>query len=81
MNQTQSYMDMHSGSHMSSGPTYSHAATAGPLSHYAGYQQSGVMPPASAHYGPGPAYATYGYNGVTSPQSAGPQSGIQLPGK
>jgi enhanced filamentous growth protein 1 len=70
MNQTQSYMDMHPGSHLSSGPSYTHAAPTAPLGHYPQYGQPPAMPPASSHYGPPPAYGTYGYpNGVTSPQS------------
>ncbi|KAL2429076.1 Cell pattern formation-associated protein stuA [Exophiala dermatitidis] len=71
MNQTQSYMDMHSASHMSSGPSYSHPAGTAPLGHYQQYQQPPIIPPASTHYGPPQAYGNYGYaNGVTSPQSA-----------
>jgi len=86
MNQTQSYMDMHPGPHISSGPSYSHSATAAPLGHYPQYQPP--MPSASANYGPPQTYGTYGYaNGVTSPQPAtgpvGPQvqsQSLQLPG-
>ncbi|EXJ63039.1 hypothetical protein A1O7_03484 [Cladophialophora yegresii CBS 114405] len=68
MNQTQSYMEMHPGSHISSGPSYTHAAPTAPLGHYQQYPQP--PPPATSHYGPSPTYGTYGYpNGVTSPQS------------
>jgi len=71
MNQTQSYMEMHPGSHISSGPSYNHAAPTAPLGHYPQYPQPPVIPPSSSHYGPPQAYSTYGYaNGVTSPQSA-----------
>ncbi|EXJ86458.1 hypothetical protein A1O3_03409 [Capronia epimyces CBS 606.96] len=70
MNQTQSYMDLHPASHLSSGPSYSHSVTTAPLGHYQQYQQPPVIPPASTHYGP-PQYSNYGYaNGVTSPQPA-----------
>ncbi|KAH0846913.1 hypothetical protein FOPE_12362 [Fonsecaea pedrosoi] len=83
MNQTQSYLDMHPGSHISSGPSYSHAGSTAPLSHYQQYQQPPI--PASSHYGPPPTYGTYGYtNGVASPQSAtGPvaQQITSLPGR
>ncbi|KIW98498.1 uncharacterized protein Z519_00159 [Cladophialophora bantiana CBS 173.52] len=69
MNQTQSYLDMHPGSHISSGPSYSHAGSTAPLGHYQQYQQPPIS--ASSHYGPPQPYGTYGYpNGVTSPQSA-----------
>ncbi|KAI1617932.1 hypothetical protein EDD36DRAFT_17147 [Exophiala viscosa] len=77
MNQTHSYMEMHPGSHISSGPSpYSHPATAAPMGHYQQYQQPPVMPPASTQYGHSQPYSNYGYpNGVTSPQSAtGPVS-------
>lgn len=64
-------MDMHPAAHISSGPSYSHSATAAPLGHYQQYQQPPVIPPASTHYGPPQGYSNYGYaNGVTSPQSA-----------
>ncbi|KIW10273.1 hypothetical protein PV08_11235 [Exophiala spinifera] len=70
MNQTQPYMDMHPGSHISSGPSYSHSATA-PMGHYQPYQQPPILPPTSTHYTHPQAYSGYGYaNGVTSPQSA-----------
>ena len=70
MNQTQSYMEMHPASHISSGPSYSHSAPA-PLAHYQQYPQPPVLPPSSNHYGAPQSYNSYGYaNGVTSPQSA-----------
>lgn len=78
MNQTQSYMDMHPGSHISSGPSYSHSAPA-PIGHYQPYQQPPVIPPASQHYGQPQTYGSYAYaNGVTSPQSANGPVGQQI---
>ncbi|KAJ9500389.1 hypothetical protein LTR99_001592 [Exophiala xenobiotica] len=79
MNQAQPYMDMHPGSHISSGPSYSHPATA-PMGHYQPYQQPPILPPASAHYPHPQAYSTYGYaNGITSPQSAAGPVGQPAP--
>ncbi|KIV90946.1 hypothetical protein, variant [Exophiala mesophila] len=78
MNQTQSYMDMHPGSHISSGPSYSHSAPA-PIGHYQQYQQPPVIPPASQHYGQPQTYGSYAYtNGVTSPQSTNGPVGQQI---
>jgi enhanced filamentous growth protein 1 len=80
-------MDMHPGSHLSSGPSYTHASPTAPMGHYQ-YPQPAPMPSASSHYGPPPGYGSYGYpNGVTSPQSVtGPVSQVHtgmnsLPGK
>lgn len=72
MNQTQSYMDVHS-SHLSSAQPYaSHASSSSALPNYHQYhQQPPVLQPASAAYGPASSYSQYGYpSSVTSPQSA-----------
>ncbi|RHZ67757.1 uncharacterized protein CDV56_109634 [Aspergillus thermomutatus] len=73
MNQTQSYMDVHS-SHLSSTQPYaSQAATAGAMAHYPQYhQQPPVLQPAST-YGPASSYSQYAYpGGVASTQPAPP---------
>lgn len=72
MNQTQSYMDVHS--HMSSAQSYApQGATAGAMSHYQYHGQPPVMQPASS-YAPA-AYPQYGYApGVSSPAGHPPTS-------
>lgn len=68
MNQTQSYMDVHT-SHFSSPQPYgSHGATAGGMVPYSHYQQPPpILPPGSAGYPSTPSSYSYPYsNGVTS---------------
>ncbi|KAH8695952.1 apses transcription factor StuA [Talaromyces proteolyticus] len=72
MNQTQSYMDVHS-SHFSSPQPYgSHGATAGTMVPYSHYQQPPpVLPPGSTGYPSTPSSYSYPYsNGVTSTTQA-----------
>ncbi|GCB28095.1 cell pattern formation-associated protein stuA [Aspergillus awamori] len=72
MNQTQSYIDVHS-SHLSSAQPYApHAATAGGLAHYQ-YQQPPVLQPASTTYGPASSYSQYAYPGGVTSSQGGPQ--------
>lgn len=79
MNQTQSYMDVHS--HLSSAQPYaSQGATAGTMSHYPYHQQPPVLQPASS-YGPAP-YPQYGYpSGVTSPPTGPPPPASSMGGQ
>ncbi|PGG97448.1 protein SOK2 [Blastomyces parvus] len=71
MNQTQSYLDVHT-SHLSSAQPYSsHGAPASSIPPYQ-YSQPPVLQPGSSYSSSGASsYPSYGYpNGVTSPQSA-----------
>ncbi|WEW57898.1 hypothetical protein PRK78_003365 [Emydomyces testavorans] len=70
MNQTQSYMDVHS-SHLPPAQTYtSQAGTVETIPHYA-YQQPPLLQPGPTTYAPTTSAYQYGYsNPVTSPQSS-----------